>query len=189
MQGPPRSSLTINRLLLCSALLHSNQSGDPDLGQSKAKGRNSDMAKSLRSKSKQAFRRIKRENPKSDFHMRDQIRTQRLAAKLRQLKPADKDDDNDDEEEYEDVSMDEEEEATAEHQGQTTSSSTDKNGVTTTTTTTTGESPQRSTLLYWILGIMDQDHLTLAASAAENDGPDPSDARILLLQHLSAIMS
>lgn len=41
------------------------------------------MAKSLRSKTKRAFRRIKRTNPSSDYALQDAIRTQRLSAKLK----------------------------------------------------------------------------------------------------------
>src|ERR1700694_2733020 len=41
------------------------------------------MAKSLRSKSKRAFRKIKRTSAKSDYAVADALRTQRLSAKLR----------------------------------------------------------------------------------------------------------
>merc|ERR1711939_1045245 len=57
------------------------------------------MAKSLRSKSKRAFRRVKREDPKSDYAIRDKIRLQRLNGKLKVLTPVDRSDDEDEEEE------------------------------------------------------------------------------------------
>merc|ERR1711939_98488 len=57
------------------------------------------MAKSLRSKSKRAFRRVKREDPKSDYAIRDKIRLQRLNDKLKVLTPVDRSDDEDEEEE------------------------------------------------------------------------------------------
>jgi hypothetical protein len=41
------------------------------------------MAKSLRSKSKRAFRKIKRTGEKSDYAVADALRTQRLSAKLK----------------------------------------------------------------------------------------------------------
>merc|ERR1712093_34058 len=53
------------------------------------------MAKSLRSKSKRAFRRVKREDPKSDYAIRDKIRLQRLNDKLKVLTPVDRSDDED----------------------------------------------------------------------------------------------
>merc|ERR1711939_1194662 len=59
------------------------------------------MAKSLRSKSKRAFRRVKREDPKSDYAIRDKIRLQRLNDKLKALTPVDRSDDEDEEEEEE----------------------------------------------------------------------------------------
>lgn len=54
------------------------------------------MAKSLRSKTKRAFRKIKREDPKSDYHIRDKLRLQRLNEKLKVLTPVSDDDDEDD---------------------------------------------------------------------------------------------
>ncbi|CAD6569665.1 MAG: hypothetical protein CYPHOPRED_003508 [Cyphobasidiales sp. Tagirdzhanova-0007] len=51
------------------------------------------MAKSLRSKSKRAFRRIKREDPKSDYAIRDRIRLQRLNEKLKVLTAVERSDD------------------------------------------------------------------------------------------------
>merc|ERR1711939_681199 len=53
------------------------------------------MAKSLRSKSKRAFRRVKREDPKSDYAIRDKIRLQRLNDKLKVLTPVDRSDEED----------------------------------------------------------------------------------------------
>jgi hypothetical protein len=61
------------------------------------------MAKSLRSKSKRSFRRIKRDDPKSDYHIRDKLRLQRLNEKLKVLTPV-----SDDEEEVEENGDDEE---------------------------------------------------------------------------------
>lgn len=63
------------------------------------------MAKSLRSKSKRAFRRIKREDPKSDYHIRDKIRTQRLSEKLKELKSV-SDSEGEEEEEDDEVAAD-----------------------------------------------------------------------------------
>ncbi|KAL7008923.1 hypothetical protein EMMF5_001670 [Cystobasidiomycetes sp. EMM_F5] len=53
------------------------------------------MAKSLRSKSKMAFRRKKRTDPKSEYAMRDAIRTSRLSEKLKVLKAVERSDDED----------------------------------------------------------------------------------------------
>lgn len=69
------------------------------------------MAKSLRSKSKRAFRRIKREDPKSDYAIRDKIRLQRLNEKLKVLTPVERSDDegflDDDDDEEENAEMQE----------------------------------------------------------------------------------
>lgn len=57
------------------------------------------MAKSLRSKSKRAFRRIKREDPKSDYNTRDRIRVARLSEKLKVLRDVSGDEAGEEEEE------------------------------------------------------------------------------------------
>jgi hypothetical protein len=51
------------------------------------------MAKSLRSKSKRAWRKVKRTSAKSDYAVADALRTQRLSAKLRATAIGAEDDD------------------------------------------------------------------------------------------------
>lgn len=55
------------------------------------------MAKSLRAKTKRNFRKIKREDPKSDYKMAETIRLQRLNEKLKVLTPHPRDEDEDEE--------------------------------------------------------------------------------------------
>ncbi|KAK9896305.1 hypothetical protein P389DRAFT_77529 [Cystobasidium minutum MCA 4210] len=66
------------------------------------------MAKSLRSKTKRAFRKIKREDPKSDYHIRDKLRLQRLNEKLKVLTPVSDDEHEDVDGEEAEASMQEE---------------------------------------------------------------------------------
>lgn len=140
------------------------------------------MAKSLRSKSKRAFRKVKRENPKSDYNIRDKIRTQRLSEKLKELKAVENSDD-------EETVQDGDDAAAAGDMNL------DDNAQPSTSEVAAGKKPEgkytphnnaiKQAQLFWILGLLDQDRLTFCH---HNDSPpsNPSSASVMkLLQSLS----
>ena len=145
------------------------------------------MAKSLRSKSKRAFRRIKREDPKSDYHIRDKIRTQRLSEKLKELKSvSDSEEEVDDDEEEGDIAADgdaamEPADANAESasvKGKAKKSSAKGKGKqgesTTLAAAAAAEDAEQHALaeLCWLLGLVDPDSLSVANSAHILDHAD-----------------
>lgn len=122
------------------------------------------MAKSLRSKSKMAFRRKKRTDPKSEYAMRDAIRTSRLSEKLKVLKAVERSDDED----FVDESGGEDMEDAGDENAQTaTTSEQSANGeythpFTHTDYTSALDGCQWS---YALLGLLCQESLTLADSS------------------------
>lgn len=119
------------------------------------------MAKSLRSKTKRAFRRIKREDPKSDYHIRDKLRLQRLNEKLKVLKSV-SDDENEDGEEVavqDGLTMEQDGDATA------ASQQGDSHHAHEGSSDFQHSEHEDMTKLYWILGMLDPDALTLACPA------------------------
>lgn len=117
------------------------------------------MAKSLRSKSKRAFRRIKREDPKSDYAVRDKIRVARLSEKLKAIK------DVSDSEQEEDTANDGDMEVVADStQGAKAELKAEEKGD-------SNHAPANAkawTKLVWLLGILNQDSLTLANDGSSN---------------------
>ena len=114
------------------------------------------MAKSLRSKTKRAFRRIKREDPKSDYALKDKIRIQRLNEKLKVLKAVDGSEEDvvDEREESDDIA--------AEGQGDAM--------------TVDSEIPKGNCdynldhiIFYGILGLLDHSSLSYAAGVSSSD--------------------
>jgi hypothetical protein len=134
------------------------------------------MAKSLRSKSKRAFRRIKREDPKSDYAIRDKIRVARLSEKLKVLK------------DVSDSEEDVEEQQEEGHDGDNAMAGIEAEASTSTTTSKPKKSSEKGESrlsqdalagLCWLLGLLDQNCLTLA------DGPFSNPAVLRVLSNLS----
>ena len=120
------------------------------------------MAKSLRSKSKRAFRRIKREDPKSDYAIRDRIRLQRLNEKLKVLTAVERSDDEGEGEGDEEL----EEQVGAGRQGQDRIVDPEiSKGEWACHTSQRLRLLDQSTQLYWLLGVLDQDSLTWASGS------------------------
>lgn len=140
------------------------------------------MAKSLRSKTKRAFRKIKREDPKSDYHIRDKLRLQRLNEKLKVLKSV-SDDENDDEETVEAKDGDE---AAMEQDGQQGDSTHRVHDSGSEASEKRDEHEQlQTTKLYWILGMLDPESITLACASSQDGQSEQRRAHVLdVLQQL-----
>ena len=135
------------------------------------------MAKSLRSKTKRAFRRIKREDPKSDYAIRDKIRVARLSEKLKAIKDV-----SDSEEELNEAEGDEVDDAEMQVADGAPEASTSK--ATSTSTAEKGESSHAAataaeTHFCWLLGLLDQDALTFAESSSHPPSYSASFLRFL----------
>lgn len=133
------------------------------------------MAKSLRSKSKRAFRRIKRDDPKSDFHLKEKIRLARLSDKLKVLTAVE----NSDDEEFEDAGNE---------NGAGIDEDQPVNDATTTETTVASQAASQGDLqsdisldnpsFYLFLGLLDADSLTFAMTSKEDSEFDSSAAQL-----------
>lgn len=124
------------------------------------------MAKSLRSKTKRAFRKIKREDPKSDYHIRDKLRLQRLNEKLKVLTPVSDDDDEDD---VEDETVAQPAASSSMQEDSSNSKQGDSqhrvhDGCSDGDDTLQQQHDTSMTQLCWILGMLDADTITLACS-------------------------
>jgi hypothetical protein len=137
------------------------------------------MAKSLRSKTKRAFRKIKRDDPKSDYHIRDKLRLQRVTEKLKVLTPA-----SDDEAEEGDESAVLDGEAAMAEDGTTAS----KQGESHNAHESCRASQQQqqhtplTTKLYWILGMLDSDAISLACPDSKEPGHERANVLDVLQQ-------
>lgn len=133
------------------------------------------MAKSLRSKTKRAFRRIKREDPKSDYAIRDKIRVARLSEKLKAIKDV-----SDSEEELNEAEGDEGVDAEMQIADGAPEASTSK----ATSTAEKGESSHAAaklaeTQFCWLLGLLNQDTLAFAESSSHTSFHSASFLRFL----------
>ena len=142
------------------------------------------MAKSLRSKSKRAFRRIKRDDPKSDFHLKEKIRLARLSDKLKVLTAVE----NSDDEEFEDAGNE---------NGANIDQDQPVDDATTTETTVApqaasqGDSQSDISLddpsFYLFLGLVDADSLTFAVTSKDDGEFDSSAAQLAPIDLLQRV--
>lgn len=134
------------------------------------------MAKSLRSKTKRAFRKIKRDDPKSDYHIRDKLRLQRVTEKLKVLTPV-----SDDEAEDGDESAVLDGEAAMAEDGTTASKQGESHNAHE-GCKTSQQHTLMTTKLYWILGMLDSDSISLACPDSQESGHKRADVLDVLQQ-------
>jgi len=128
------------------------------------------MAKSLRSKTKRAFRRIKRDDPKSDYHIRDKLRLQRLNEKLKVLKSV-----SDDENEDGDESVVQDGEVAMAEDGSAATTAASQQGDSHRGHIGGSASQHQHTQLtkfYWLLGMLDPDAISLACPDSSELSPE-----------------